>query len=639
MKNKSLDNKKSSSLSPLIIITLILGSVLFVFAILFIESKNYKKTELKSLAMVAKAYSNSILAYRDFYANTILSRIHTDSINITHNYKNEKNALPIPATMTLDLITYLNDRESSVKLRLISEYPFPWRENRGINDFDKKTLNHFKNTSEETYFSLYKKDDEDIFEFAMPIKMQESCVACHNTHVDSPKIDWKIGDTRGVQVITLEPELITSYELIDRIYFIIAILIFFAFNISIIVWLLQKDKKSYNVIVKDKEKLSNALEEARVANEAKSEFLANMSHEIRTPLNAIIGFSELLTEANLNKSEKEQAKIIFKSGKSLLDIINEILDFSKIESGQFELFEEEECLSDLIDDVIKLFEVRAKEKSIVISYQSDETIPKSLVFDSIRLKQVISNLISNSIKFTPQDGHIWLLVKVIEKKQQSVKVYFEIKDNGIGIPKDKQSLVFEAFSQADGGISKKFGGTGLGLTIVSKIINLMGSNINLESKEKDGAKFFFEIDFKIGKDIENKKLIDKTDLLENLKGNILVAEDNPINVILLKELLSKSLLNIDFVSDGNEAIKSVYAKEYDLILMDVNMPNCDGVSATKQIREFEKTNNKKAVPIIALTANVIKGDREKYLEVGMDEHLGKPIDSEELNRVLYKYLA
>lgn len=636
---KMNSDKKSSSLSPSIIFILILGSILFIIAILYIESKNYKKVELKSLSMVAKAYSSSISVYRDFYANIILGKIHTNDIEITHDYKNKKDAIPIPATMTLDLITYLNHRDANVNLRLVSEYPFPWREDRIYNNFDQKALDYFKTTSEDTYFNLYKSDDKDIFEFATPIRMKASCVSCHNTHINSPKTDWKVGDIRGIQVISLEPELITTYEIKDRIYFIIAILIFFTFTISVIIWLLQKDKKSYDVIVKDKEKISEALEEAKIANEVKSQFLANMSHEIRTPLNAIIGFSELLSESNLNKNHKDQAKIIHKSGESLLDIINEILDFSKIESGQFELFEENSSLQDLVTDVIKLFEIKAKEKAITINYKEDLKVDKYLVFDSIRLRQVLSNLISNSIKFTPKNGQIFLTIKVIKKTKDSVKIYFEIKDNGIGIAKDKQELVFEAFSQADGGISKEFGGTGLGLTIVSKIIKLMGSTVELESQEGNGSKFFFELDFKIGKEISKKLNSKKSkEIFSNIQANILVAEDNPINVILLKELLSKLSLDADYVIDGNQAIEKFKNKNYDLILMDINMPNCDGITATKEIRKYEKENNKISVPIIALTANVMKGDKENFLDSGMTEHIGKPILFEELKSSIYKYI-
>lgn len=633
--------KKVSALHPLVIVILLFGSIIFLLSILYVESNNTKNTQIKSLEVIGKVYSNSISVYRDFYSKVILKRLHNSNIEITHDYKSKENAIPIPATMSLDLVSYLNIRDADINLRISSEYPYPWRKNRIFSGFDKEATNYFETTSEEYYFKLLNRDDKQYFEYAIPIKMSASCVDCHNSHPDSPKKDWKIGDTRGIQVVSIYPNIINDEnEFSNRIYLIILIIIFFAFNISVIVWLLRKDKDQYNIILKDKEKLRIALDEAKEANAAKSQFLANMSHEIRTPLNAIIGFSEILSQSYLSKSEKEQAKIIHKSGISLLDIINDILDFSKIESGQFELFEESNELKLLSQDVTNLFEIKAKEKNIKLNIQIDEKIPNYLIFDSIKLRQVLLNLISNAIKFTPENGNILFKIDVLEQSQKNVKIYFEVKDSGIGIPKNKQVSVFEAFTQADGSVSKKFGGTGLGLTIVSKIVNLMGSKIQLESTEGKGSKFYFVVDFKIGEEIPKYLDIEyEKQLSTKLSGNILVAEDNPINIMLVEELLHKLSLKADYANNGNEVFDMFKDKDYDIILMDVNMPESDGVTATIKIRDYENQNSKKAIPIIALTANVMKGDRERFLDAGMNEHLGKPINFEELKMILRKYLT
>ncbi len=626
-------------LTPKIIFVLIMGSILFTVSILYTEEYINKKAQYKSLEEVSKAYSISLQSFRDFYSKVILDKIHDSEIEITHDYQSKDKAVPIPATMTLDLINYLNNNNAKANVKLTSPYPFPWRENRESTKFEKDALEYFSTTSKNSYSKLEQHDNVNIFQYAIPIRMQANCVGCHNSHPQSPKTGWKVGDIRGIQVISLEPEVIHVNNVEDRIYFIIIILLFFTFNISVIIWLLQRNNFAFLRINKDKVKITEALAAAKKASKAKDNFLANISHELRTPLNAIIGFSDILTDAKLPATEHEQAKIISTSSKSLLSIINDILDFSKMESGKFDIKAEEASIYDVSKHLFTLFDIPAKEKDITLNYHCDSNIPQLLRFDSQRLEQVISNLLGNAIKFTPKNGTIDFNLILENSSSSEATIRFEIKDSGIGIPEEKQEVIFQPFSQADDGVSKKYGGTGLGLTIISKILQLMNSRIELKSKENEGSLFSFVITFPI---ISNNKQI-KKDVHENeesnIEGSILIAEDNPINRKLMEAMLSKLSLQAEFAYDGLEAINKVKDKRYDLIFMDINMPKYDGMEATLQIREYETNEKIPQIPIVALTANAIKGDKEKYLNIGMTDYIDKPINFQKLKSCLEKYLT
>jgi len=398
------------------------------------------------------------------------------------------------------------------------------------------------------------------------------------------------------------------------------------------------DKKQYMFISNDITILEEARIKAELGEKAKDEFLANMSHEIRTPLNAIIGFANILKDSNMPEREKNQALIISKSSNLLLNIINSILDISKIQSGRFEIHNETGSLKELLNHVHSMFCARASEKNITLESKIDSNIPEYLIFDNTRLQQIISNLLSNAIKFTPDKGTVLLNSRLISKDNNKAKIYIEVKDNGIGIPNDKKELIFEPFSQGDSSVTKKYGGTGLGLSIVSNILELIGSKIYLESSKEKGSCFYFELNLDI--DSSFVEINQEKESIENLpkNGNILVAEDNPINIELMKALLEILNLSADYVKDGFEAIKLFKEKEYRLVFMDINMPNCDGISATSEIRKYEKKSGLQATPIIALTANIMEGDREKFLSNGMNEHIGKPINFEIFKEVINKYL-
>lgn len=375
------------------------------------------------------------------------------------------------------------------------------------------------------------------------------------------------------------------------------------------------------------EHLKLAKTQAEETARMKSDFLANMSHEIRTPLNAIIGFIDVLKEEETDEVKSEYLDIVNSSSKSLVNIINDILDFSKIESGKLGIEHIDFESHKEFDMTKELFKAKADEKNINLQINYIE-VPKYLKSDILRIKQIINNLLSNALKFTPENGKITISIEYKNKR-----LLVAIKDSGVGINENKLGTIFEAFSQEDASTSRKYGGTGLGLSISSRLANLLGGKLKVKSKLGVGSVFYFEIPIEIGKTITKEVQRDnKTDNLEGKK--ILLVEDAEANQKVMKVLLEKKKMKVYIANDGLEATKMYKTEKYDCILMDENMPNMSGPEATKEILNYEHLNKLSHTPIIALTGNATEGDKERLLAVGMDEYLNKPIDKDKLYKVI-----
>ena len=375
-------------------------------------------------------------------------------------------------------------------------------------------------------------------------------------------------------------------------------------------------------------------EEAKLKAEdavrSKQQFLSNMSHEIRTPMNAILGFTKVILKTELTTKQREYLSAIKISGDTLIVLINDVLDLAKVDAGKMEFAQSPFKLASSLGVVLHLFETKIQEKNLELIKEFDDQIPEVLLGDAVRLHQMLINLVSNAVKFTSK-GKITISVRLLKEDKQSVSIQFSLSDTGIGIGKDKQELIFENFQQASNSTSKVYGGTGLGLAIVKQLVEAQGGVIIVESKLKVGTTFSFTLDFmktnqKAKPEIEYSKL-DET----NKSFKVLVAEDIPLNQLLMRTLLDDFGFECDIAANGKIAIDKLQNKNYDIILMDLQMPEMNGFEATAYIRNVMNLK----IPILALTADVTTADLEKCKAVGMNDYLAKPVDE----RILYSKIV
>ena len=383
--------------------------------------------------------------------------------------------------------------------------------------------------------------------------------------------------------------------------------------------------------------LSDAMKAAEMANEAKSLFLANMSHEIRTPMNAILGFVSILSGQEEDAKRKKFFDIINTSGQTLLNIINDILDFSKIESGKmsFEMLPYDS--STIFLETVLLFDAEASQKSIAFHKNISSDLPKRVITDKARLRQVLLNLLSNAIKFTPEGGTVAFDVKY---NVHSERLLCSVTDSGIGIAPQHQESIFNAFEQADNSITRKFGGTGLGLAICRSIIKSMQGALLVESELGKGSRFYFEIPFAPDYSVESTQFNPSEKKREKeFRGHVLIVEDNISNQTLLGTILQEAGVTYDIANDGEEGLHKFTKGKYALIFMDENMPKKNGIQTATEIRALEQKEERKKTPIIAVTANALQGDRERFINAGADDYVVKPYRDEEILEVLRNYLG
>ncbi len=405
----------------------------------------------------------------------------------------------------------------------------------------------------------------------------------------------------------------------------------------------QAEERHHKAEVELQKALRHTAETAQEVSRTKTTFLANMSHEIRTPLNGVIGFSELaLDDGKLSKKTREYLTMIQSSAGVLLEIINDVLDISKIEAGKAELEKTPFALQEVIKYCKNISKQRAEEKGVELYFYAEPAIGRMLVGDPTKLRQILLNLLSNAIKFT-DTGIVKLMASVSEITEDTITMYFEVRDSGIGMSEEQINKLFQPFTQADSSTTRKYGGTGLGLAITKNLVELMGGNLTVESRRGEGSKFSFAVKFDtVGMEerrSESGELVEITTMKPMFKGEVLICEDNEINQIVIREHLAKIGLSATIARNGEAGVQEVKkrmakGKTFDIILMDIHMPVMDGLEAAEKLKEMDCNT-----PVIAMTANVMAKDKENYLSHGMVDYIGKPFVAKELWSCLLNYLT
>ena len=405
----------------------------------------------------------------------------------------------------------------------------------------------------------------------------------------------------------------------------------------------EKMKHFAKQLAQAHDQLLDAKITAEAANKAKSMFLANMSHEIRSPMSSIIGFSEILNEEELDVEEvQEMAGIIMKNGRNLLDLINEILDLSKIEAGKIILEKRVIPLKKLTEEIISLLKIKVKEKNISLKLEYSDKLPETIVTDEVRLRQIIVNLIGNAIKFTSQ-GYIKLSCSISEDEVFAV---FSVSDTGIGITKEKLKTIFEPFAQAEDFTTRKYGGTGLGLTITEKLVNLLGGKIRVDSEVGRGSTFHFTLplvsspgEFLIEEGEVKEEYLFEDELTgaqkEPTEGKILIVDDDEVSRKVIKKILLDGGYTVSEAESGEEALSSFQKEFFDFIIMDISMPVMDGMETTRKLRLLPEGEN---ATVIGCSASIMDEDLEKFMEAGFDDYISKPINKEELLSISSKFM-
>jgi PAS domain S-box-containing protein len=383
-----------------------------------------------------------------------------------------------------------------------------------------------------------------------------------------------------------------------------------------------------------------AKESAEAASKAKDVFLANMSHELRTPLSGMLGMLQLLAASGLDPQQSEWTSLAMASGRTLVDILSDILDITRIESGQLETCDEPFELEPMLQSIVDVMQGEARAKGLKLGFDLAASAPNWVAGDPLRLRQIILNVLGNAVKFTPT-GQVWLRVNLIERGDGWVRLLFEVSDTGVGIPEDKLQTVFDPFTQADASYAKRYGGVGLGLSIVKRLVSMLNGELGIVSEPGKGTTIRFSLRLGAASElsaVDAWSVVPETMSPRACVGRILIAEDEAVNRLAIEKLLEQLNYRVETVADGAEVFPALSKGRFDAVLMDIQMPGMDGMETTRRIRRGEALNVDRNIPIVALTAFAMKGDRERFLEAGFTTYMTKPFELEELAQTLNEVL-
>ena len=744
----------------------------------------------------AQEHAESVTQFRNFYAQELVPRAIRAGVEVTHDYKSRDNALPLPATLTIELGHYLSQVDGGTQVRLYSDLPFPWREGeRQLDEFQKQALAHLKTNPRMPFVREEVLNGQRVLRYAQADRMLSGCVTCHNQYPSSPKTDWKVGDVRGAleiilpvsqwqsattQVLTrtftvllglllgglllvwlsvrrmraslmvardlstqrqqaihqlhqeisdrqlIEQELRLSESKLNSIFTSVpeAIVVadargnivqcnvataeIFGFvlsdlvgqNIKVLMQTSERDAhdgylqayaqtgqkhllnqprivrgmrkdgtlfpvrvtvketrvddahffigviQDFTAIQNTQDLLVEAKNKAEQANRMRGEFLANMSHEIRTPMNGILGMTELAMSTDDSQTQKEYLSLARDSAGHLLHIINQILDFSKIEAGALELEELTVCPAQLVRHTARSLEHLAQTKGVALHVINDASLPELVWLDPVRVRQVLTNLIGNAIKFTDEGS---ITVESCVRPHTSpdwVTLEIAVTDTGVGFDDARIEALFSPFTQADGSITRSYGGTGLGLAITRSLMQLMGGDVTATSQQGQGACFTIRFPVKhvtlpAAEVVSSSNANLEADLM--LLGrplSVLLVEDHEINRKLAQIMLQRMGHQFVTANDGQQALDCLDKEHFDVVLLDVMMPVMDGLTALRLWREREAQRHLRRTTVLMVTAHAMTGDRERFMAAGADGYVSKPMSEvslrKEINRAFLR---
>ena len=687
---------------------LVLGAIILIgagVAVMRLTRLNNHLIESVALDNV-KTYSSMLTEIRSLYTSEVVANAREAGIKVTHDYDDHPHAIPLPATLTLLLGKRINEKAGSIHTAIYSPYPFPWRvQEGGLKDqFATDAWKMLQQYPKRPYYKIEKVGDRLFMRYAIADVMQSQCVDCHNSHPESPKRDWKVGQLRGVLQIDypLDQAVEQAGDNLHQLFWLVGVVGLFAVttvglaiaglrrttievqdaneqlietndrieaqrqeldcqNIELTATQLRAELTN-DILKRQAQELESARvaalnmmqdmqiarQQAEIAARSKGKFLANMSHEIRTPMTAILGYADLMTNPSQSSDERENCiQTIRRNGKHLLTIINDILDLSKIDAGMMTVERISISPGPIVAEILSLMRPRALEQRLQLNARYTSAIPLTIHSDPTRLRQILLNLIGNALKFT-KSGSVTLDISLSNPDgDEPAKLVFKVIDTGIGMTPVQREQLFEAFSQADNSVTRKFGGTGLGLTISKRLSQMLGGDISVTSELGQGSTFVVEIETgplvgPMTYECPDEAMIEPVESTNptTLKpgSRILLAEDGLDNQRLISFILKKADAEVTVVENGQLAFDAAIAADkanqpYDVILMDMQMPVLDGYNATRQLRQQGYCR-----PIIALTAHAMRGDRDKCIDAGCDDYTTKPINKVALLTMIQKHI-